>query len=107
MPSKAISETLAAYWRPQLDAWQGSGQTQRAFCRTHDLNYDQFVYWRRKFQGQTANTERRPSSALVPVTYQPVPAESGLSLLLPSGLELRGIASGNLSVVEQLLSRLS
>ena len=99
MPSIATSESLAAYWRPQIDAWNGSGQTQREFCRRHDLNYTRFVYWRRRLQNQATKTKRRTSPALVPVTYQPAPTGSGLSVVLPNGTELRGIASDNLAIV--------
>ena len=43
MPSKALSDALAAHWRPLIEAWRSSGETQKAFCREHDLSYDQFV----------------------------------------------------------------
>jgi len=39
--------------------------------------------------------------------YQPSSSGHGLSLVLPSGVELRGIASDNLPLVQQLLSRLA
>ena len=107
MPSKATSEALSAHWRPLVDAWRNSAQSQRAFCRQQDLSYEQFVYWRRKFEQRANGTGRRPSSALVPVIYQPEVAEHGLSLVLPNGIEVRGIGLNNLPLVEQLLGRLS
>jgi hypothetical protein len=107
MPSKATSEALSAHWRQLVDAWRNSGQSQRAFCREQDLIYEQFVYWRRKFEQQGNGAASRPSSALVPVIYQPELAEHGLSLVLPNGIEVRGIASDNLPLVEQLVVRLS
>ena len=107
MPSKADSEALSAYWQPQIAAWEGSGQTQRAFCKNHNLNYHRFVYWRRKFQNRVSKGTGQSSSALVPVTWRPSPADNALSLVLPSGVELRGISLDNLPVVEQLLHRLT
>ena len=105
MSSKATSEALTRYWREQIDAWRASDETQQAFCQRRELSYHRFTYWRRKLAGQEA-AQRRVPSALVPVRYQPVPSETTLSLVLPSGIELRGIALDNLTVVQQLLARL-
>jgi hypothetical protein len=106
MPSKALSETLAARWRPLIEAWRRSGQTQKAFCQANDLSYDRFVYWRRKFAHGDADPGPRRSSALVPVTCTPMAPAAGLSLLLPNGMELRGLTLDNVPVVQQLLARL-
>ena len=53
------------YWQSQIEAWQLSGQSQKAFCRVHDLNYPQFVYWRRKFRPHTASASAKASSSCV------------------------------------------
>ena len=107
MPKSATSDARAAYWREQIEAWRRCGQSQQAYCQANDLSYPRFIYWRRKLTGADAGGERRRSSAFVPVAW-PVPrASAELSLVLPSGLELRGITAENLSVVEQLLSALS
>ncbi len=106
MPSKALSDTLTAHWEPLIERWCSSGQTQKAYCRAHDLNYHQFVYWRRKFAQHNADPSRRTSSALVPVTGIPPAMANGLSLLLPNGMELRGLTMDNVQVVQQLLARL-
>ena len=44
MPVKAESEALASYWLQQIEAWQSSGQTQQAYCKTNDLSYHRFGY---------------------------------------------------------------
>jgi hypothetical protein len=106
MPSKALSDTLAAHWRPLIETWRSSGQTQKVFCREHDLSYDRFVYWRRKFEQCGFDQTRRTSSALVAVTCAPPAATNGLCLVLPNGMELRGLTTDNLGVVQQLLARL-
>ncbi len=107
MPSKAASEALSGYWQQRIDTWRISGQSQQAYCKAHDLSYHRFVYWRRKLEKpQTAN--RSPSSsALVPVTVQAPCTASGLSLVFPNGLELRGLSEDNLALAQQLLDRLS
>ena len=106
MSRKATSEALTTYWREQIDAWQASGESQQAFCQQHELSYHRFLYWRRKLVAQKAEPGKG-YSALVPVRHQPTCSETTLSLVLPSGIELRGIALDNLAVVRQLLGRLS
>jgi ribosomal protein L32E len=106
MSRKATSEALTTYWREQIDAWQASGESQQAFCQQHELSYHRFTYWRRKLADQAVERRRMPS-ALVPVRHEPTSSETTLSLVLPSGIELRGIALDNLAVVRQLLGRLS
>jgi len=95
------------YWQSQIEAWQLSGQSQKAFCRVHDLNYPQFVYWRGKFRQHTASPSAKASSGFVAVVPTMSAVDSGLSLVLPNGLELRGLEASNLDVVLRLLARLS
>ena len=95
------------YWQSQIEAWRASGQSQQAFCRRHDLNYAQFVYWRRKFEQSTASSSAKAASGFVTVVPTMSAVESGLSLVLPNGVELRGVEASNLDVVLRLLGRLS
>ena len=97
----------ADYWQKQIEAWRASGQSQMAYCEANDLRYSRFVYWRRKFQpaDETARGGRR--SAFVPGTYLNGKTGEGLAVVLPSGVELRGVTAENLVVVDQLLSRWS
>ena len=39
MPSQAVSEALSGHWQEPVDRWQASGQSRRAFCKSHDLSY--------------------------------------------------------------------
>lgn len=50
MMNEPQADARRTYWRKQLDAWQLSGQSRRAFCRDHNLDYYRFGYWRKKFQ---------------------------------------------------------
>ena len=104
MPNKVQSDALAARWRPLVEAWRGSGQTQKAFCRENDLRYDQFAYWQRKLSPRDGGNRQWPSSALVPVSLASREAAAGLSLVLPNGMELRGLTRDNVPVVQQLLA---
>lgn len=107
MPSKARSEALASHWQQHIEAWQSSGQTQQAYCKTHELSYHRFGYWRHKFRQPSPEEKRQQDSGFVPVTHSARPPSAGLSLVFPSGLVLRGIAGNNVSIVYQLLSRLT
>ena len=107
MPNEATSEDLSVYWQEQINSWRESGQSQQTFCKTHELSYTRFVYWRRKFEGKSKRARNRTSSAFVPVTHQMSLATAELTLALPSGVELRGLSEENLSLALQLLERLS
>ena len=107
MSVKPEAETLASYWLQQIEAWQSSGQTQQAYCTTNALSYHRFGYWRRKSRQQSQETQSRKGSGFVPVTHSATSQSAGLSLAFPNGLVLRGIAGDNLTIVYQLLSRLS
>ena len=107
MSSREESASLASYWKQRIEAWQSTNQSQKAFCQAHDLNYHRFGYWRRKFLEQAGEAQRQRGPDFVPVTYASQAEAGGLSLVLPNGLVLQGIATENLAVVYQLLSRLS
>ena len=107
MPSERTPEELLDYWREHVDSWRQSGQSQQAFCQSHDLSYTRFIYWRRKFEGKSKRARNRTSSAFVPVTQQMSISTEGLTLVLPSGHELRGLSEENLPLAVHLLERLS
>ena len=107
MASKEESEALAAYWQQRVEAWQESGQSQRGFCETSDLNYHRFGYWVRKFRNQADQAQHQRSPGFVPVTVNSQNAPGGLSLTLSSGMRLQGITNDNLATVYQLLAHLS
>jgi hypothetical protein len=99
-----VSDARTQYWEEQIQSWKASGQSQQAFCRANDLNYARFGYWLRKLRRMSAEADRRPCG-FVPVV-SPLPGSS-LSLVLPNGLELHGIAADNLPLVKQLVGYLS
>ena len=107
MPSKPATQALSRQWRQYIEDWRNSGLSQQAFCRDRDLSYHKFHYWRKKLAHAPANKTPPRSSALVPVTYQSPSPVSGLSVQLPNGITLRGIASDNMLLVERLLASLS
>ena len=38
------------FWRRHVDAWRGSGLSQKAYCERHGLVYGTMNYWKRKLQ---------------------------------------------------------
>lgn len=101
------SETLARYWQEQIRLWEQSGQSRKSYCQQYDLNYHRFGYWYQKFQRQSTPTSDSSASVFVPVRHQQSVSQPGLSIELPGGFTLRGICQENLSLVKQLVSRLS
>jgi len=104
MATKAQSAALAEHWRHNIDAWKTSGQSQAEFCSVNELSYHRFCYWQRKFHRQA---QQKASGGFAAVSRQPEPISNGLSIALPRGLVVQGITADNLSLVYQLLSRLS
>ena len=104
MNDSESTDTREQYWRAQMDAWQASGQSQQAFCKSNDLHYPRFGYWLRKFRRLGQVAESRRASGFVPVVA--ASGGGGLSVHLPNGIELHGVSDQNLHVVEQLLARL-
>ena len=93
-------EYAESFWQRQVADWQASGLTQKAYCEEQGLRYTAFGYWVRKLRREAEPSPGKKPTCFVPV----VPATAtGLSLALPNGLEIRGIDSGNLPLVRQLL----
>ena len=106
--SEPQADARRTYWRKQLDAWQLSGQSRRAFCRDHNLDYYRFGYWRKKFQSASEEeATHHASNAFVPVVPETHRGREGLSLTLPNGAVLQGIRADNLATVCQLLAHWS
>ena len=100
MPGASEPEELAEYWQNQINCWRTSGESQSSFCKAYELSYHRFIYWRRKL-------EDRPAK---PGGFALVRCQSGvtshLSVALPNGLVVQGIAADNLAVARQLLESL-
>jgi len=106
MSTQEHNEARAASWQQHVEQWQQRQQTQKAYCREHDLNYHRFGYWLRKTTPRpTDQPAVNKASAFVPVVNQQ--PHAGLSLSFPNGIVLQGIDSDNVSVVRQLLGSLS
>jgi hypothetical protein len=107
MSDHPTRESRADCWRAHVETWRSGGQSQKAYCQANALSYSSFLYWRRRFQQDREPPGSGARPGFVPVAYTMAESGEGLRVVLPSGVELRGITADNLSVVEQLLSRWS
>ena len=108
MEHEPTSSSRQAHWQGHIERWQQSGQSQQAYCREQDLSYFRFQYWRRKLrEHEQRDVQRTRPSGFVPVAADGSRAHPGLCVVLPNGVQLRGISAENLAVVERLLAHLS
>ena len=63
----------AAHWRKMIAEWEGSGQTQVAFCRERNESITSFRWWR--WQLRKRDQENRPKFLPVRVIENPEAAQ--------------------------------
>lgn len=66
----SINESLTEkeqFWMGHAKCQRESGLSRIAYCRKHQLNYDQFSYWKQKWRQQTT------SARLLPVNLNKLP----------------------------------
>jgi len=93
------------YWDEHIHAYTASGLTRAAYCDREGLSLKQLIYQKRKRSPKSRKPTPVPSSGFTAVTLAS-PA-TGLSLALPSGIQLNGIDASNLAVAKHLLAVLS
>ena len=104
MKTNKPAESLSDYWGQHIQSWGQTDTSQSSYCRTHELNYHRFTYWRRKLIAPRSSTRQSVQrSNFVPVNTASSLVSSSLTATLPNGVILQGIAAENLSVVKQLL----
>jgi hypothetical protein len=82
-PTTLKSAEKRRIWTEHLLGWQASGQSQREYCRVHELGLCSFAYWRRRLR----NPE--PVPGFVPIRLD----DSVSSLWPPEGAALRLVTS--------------
>jgi len=71
-----------AHWKRHVEAWQGSGLSQRAYAQQHNLVFTRFVYWKNKLQPN----HRVSRKSFAAVKLDPVQSSMPVRLILPTGL---------------------
>lgn len=83
-------EQKRSYWSTHINSWQASRLSQSQYCRSHELKFHQFVYWRRKLAPKPAAAVR-----LVQVPTAAVAFASGCG---PRSAALRVALTADLSI---------
>ena len=96
-------------WIQRLEQWQQSGLSQKDWCQANQIPVHQFSYWKQKLLNKAVDQQARPGSQsqrFIPVQIQPGAYPSSmesLTLQLPGGLTISGIAEHNLGTVQALI----
>lgn len=100
----ASPQERTVHWKKHVQQWQLSGLSQAAYSKQHNLIYHQMTYWCRKFttdpdpQSDTTNKDHFMAVAVEQPATDHVPR-----LLLPNGLELRGLSRESMSTVIRII----
>ena len=70
----------AEYWKVQVEQWQASGKSCRAWCQEHGLPYQQFNYWKFRFLGVKNKTETTNKLSFVELKPQK-PQHAGIDIV--------------------------
>jgi hypothetical protein len=100
MKEKEIMKTVKPngeeYWQQHLNACNKSGQQKSVYCREHQLNYEQMMYWQKKLNNA------KPAS-FVPVKLKneqmPFNEQFICTLTMPSGCILKIYDERALSII--------
>lgn len=95
-----------AYWRQQVALHHSSGLSVRQFTEQHELNYHQFMYWRKKFAKAKQAQEPAGFARVAPLKGAGQPGGQGLCISLPGGISITGIGHDNLGVLLSMLRQL-
>jgi transposase-like protein len=96
---------LQQKWSAQIKDWQQSQLNQTAYCKKHEINLDQFSYWKRKLINKKEKSQ--PSNYFVPLkTSAVITASQPLSIVLPNNVRIEGISIDNIALVKQLAGEL-
>lgn len=103
-PTPTTPESLEAYWREQINTWEATAQTQKAYCDAHDLNYHRFGYWRRKLLAPLdEGSSHQAGFAQVRRSDPGTSIEQGLRLETPDGWVVHGVTPATLHLVRELI----
>ena len=81
----------AQFWQDHITTWQGSGLSQAAYCKQHEIKFHNFAYWRNRL-----SPAKSPSAKLMKLGG--MPASSRMIMNLPLGVRLE-LSASDLPVV--------
>lgn len=78
------------FWKEQAKLQRESGLSRKDWCRNHQLSYDQFGYWERKWRQQSAPTRLLPVNLnKLAETSDHSQPEASCTLVFKNGNELK------------------
>jgi hypothetical protein len=78
------------FWKKHTKLQKESGDSMMAYCRNHQLNYDQFCYWKQKWQQQTRSAKLLPIHLnKTPKTNSCLQLDTLCTLIFKNGHELK------------------
>lgn len=114
MPTKSTKDSKQPDWAAHISAFKKAGLTRAAYCREHDINYDQFGYHLKKMDAVAVKTAKLTPSAnsvkaigdFLPVQVTSV-ASSAIEFTLsqPDGAQLHWAAHWSPMQVIEFLSQ--
>ncbi|WP_456409418.1 IS66 family insertion sequence element accessory protein TnpA [Caldithrix abyssi] len=82
-----------------IEAYEQSGQTQRAFCKERELAITTFLYWLRKYR-----KEKIKSDLFIPLNILNRDSNSHYRIDLPNGIIIHLNGSEGLKLISELIS---
>ena len=90
--------TKAEFYGEHIKTWQQSGIRQKEYCKSANISYPAFVYWRIKFRSKNKKSVSKEQPTFVPLTPQlstarikPTilsPEHQVIGIVLPNGMQL-------------------
>lgn len=105
MPHSTIRSERHTFWEAHVHAWQDSGISKAMYCREHELQYHQFIYWVSKIGSSTSRTmctSEPPRFLPVAIKHPTVAAE--LQVRLANGATISGINAETVELAAALMA---
>ena len=104
-----------SYWKGIYEEWQSSKLTQLQFCKSKNLSYSSFCYWRGRVLNKPSTPQERPQT-FIPVklarpeqskpTSLSKPSKAAIQIILPSGVSVDIHNHAEASLVLQMMKAL-
>ena len=110
LPNDASSEVKKIDWESMIAAWKSSGLTRKEFCEQHQLNHNQFLYQRVKYDQkgrhlpEWLSVQQSEKKSLPPPTMGITPLATGFLLKTPQGHQLSIPAGADAPTLKILLA---
>jgi transposase-like protein len=105
----SLDQDKARRWTELVQAYEMSGQSQRAFCAREGIGQSTLRYWRRRLKGVSGESTGSCGTRLVSVKVReeaPSSEASGLSIVADQGLRIEVSRDFDSATLERLMMSL-